>query len=131
MAQKGPNYVVFFVLNQKITPIMELESILEKRICEIVERAVDKAISRRKTSQEVEPAPNEWLTLTQLLDYDPLKRKRPTFYAYVSKRLIPFKKIGKKLLFRKCEIDEWLMSFKWPTQSEVDQKIDKALLGKV
>ena len=109
---------------------MELELLLEKKICQLVERALDSALSQKKSSQEAEPAPKEWLTLKELLDYDPLKRKKSTFYRYVNKRQIPFEKMGKNLVFPKAKIDEWFTSFIGLTQSEIDQKIDKSLSGK-
>ncbi|MBO0324056.1 helix-turn-helix domain-containing protein [Muricauda sp. CAU 1633] len=61
---------------------------------------------------------SEWMTLDELLDYDPEKRKKSTWYKMVSESRVPHHKKGKRLLFLKTEIDEWLLEGKVNTLEE-------------
>lgn len=53
--------------------------------------------------------------------------KRPTIYDLVHKRLIPHSKRGKRLIFSKNEILEWLRSGKRKTQAEIQAEADNFL----
>ena len=52
----------------------------------------------------------QWMNIKQLCEYLPDKPALQTVYEWVSKKLIPYHKKGKKLFFLKTEIDEWLFS---------------------
>lgn len=56
------------------------------------------------------PEPDTWFTLDELVQYDPEKRAKQTFYGLVSRGAIPYHKRGKKLTFLKSEVDFWLRS---------------------
>lgn len=43
-------------------------------------------------------------------------------YHLVSSRDIPYYKQGKKVLFKKSEIEEWLLRDRIPTNAEIDRK---------
>lgn len=86
--------VSFDSLPQAINEVLQKLSRLEKAISE----------------QANQPAPDQWLTLDELVGYDPAKRAKQTFYGLVSRGEIPFHKSGKKLTFLKSEIDAWLRS---------------------
>jgi excisionase family DNA binding protein len=47
-----------------------------------------------------------YLTVDETCNY--LNIAKSTLYAYTSKRLIPFIKRGRKLLFLKSDLDNWL-----------------------
>lgn len=49
----------------------------------------------------------------------------PTLYAHTSKKMIPYYKRpnGKKLYFKKSELDEWLFSNRIQTTDEADTMI--------
>ena len=49
---------------------------------------------------------DELLTLDELLRLIPLARG--TIYRYTSRGMIPYMKLGNRLVFRKSEIDDWL-----------------------
>lgn len=53
---------------------------------------------------------SEWMTLDQLVQYDPEKRKKSTWYKMVSESKVPHHKRGKRLLFLRSEIDQWLLN---------------------
>jgi len=74
--------------------------------------------------------PKKWLDLNELIEYDPEKRTKPTWYSKVSKGEVPFHKKGKKLYFLKSEIDEWLKSGKRKTNAEIDQEAEAYLSNK-
>lgn len=58
-----------------------------------------------------------YLTVDETCKY--LNIARPTLYAYTSKRLIPFIKRGRKLLFLKSDIEKLLLSARKETIEEL------------
>ena len=46
------------------------------------------------------------MNVNELAEY--ISYAKPTIYQYVHKKTIPYYKKGKKLFFKKAEIDEWL-----------------------
>lgn len=53
---------------------------------------------------------DRWFTVKELCNYLPTKSKPQTVYGWRLNKLIPYHKKGKRLLFLKSEIDEWLLS---------------------
>ncbi len=49
---------------------------------------------------------NKYMDIDSLIGYIPLTKS--TVYSMVSRKQIPFKKIGKKLIFNKKDIDYWI-----------------------
>ena len=70
---------------------------------------------------------DQWFDLNELVEYDPEKRTKPTFYGYIHKGLIPYHKRGKKLLFLKSEIDNWLKQGRKKTNAEIEADADEHL----
>ena len=66
---------------------------------------------------------NQWLNLDELCKYRPDKPAKATVYAEVQAKKIPCYKKGKKLLFRKTDIDKWLMEGKRKTRTETEKEI--------
>jgi excisionase family DNA binding protein len=86
-------------------------------LTEIVKRAVNNAFEAK---QEISSnSSDRWLDLNELIAFDPEKRSKSTIYAYVLRREIPFHKNGKKLLFLKSEIENWLLGGRKKTSSEI------------
>jgi excisionase family DNA binding protein len=52
-----------------------------------------------------------------------LNLARQTLYGFTSKREIPFIKKGKKLYFRKSELNTWLLEGKKKSKSEISKEI--------
>ncbi|WP_432432086.1 helix-turn-helix transcriptional regulator [Chryseobacterium scophthalmum] len=46
------------------------------------------------------------MDINDLMNYVPLKKS--TIYSKVSRKQIPYRKIGKKLIFNKIEINNWI-----------------------
>lgn len=59
---------------------------------------------------------DQWLNLTDLCKYHPDHPAKPTVYAWIGQRSIPYHKKGKKLMFLKSEIDNWLKEGAKPLQ---------------
>jgi excisionase family DNA binding protein len=52
-----------------------------------------------------------------------LNLAKPTIYSLTSKRKIPFIKKGKKLYFKKMDLEAWLNEGKKKTFSEIEMEI--------
>ncbi len=64
---------------------------------------------------------NDYLSVNELSQY--INLSSSAIYKKTSARLIPFTKSGKKLLFKKVAIDEWLEQHAQETLSEMQKKI--------
>ena len=75
------------------------------------------------------PAKQEekWLDLNELIEYDPEKRTKPTWYSKISKGEVPYHKQGKKVYFLKSEIDNWLKAGKKKSNSEIEAEAEAFL----
>ena len=101
---------------------MELQfNDLPKAISQILEKVDCLERLLLLMSKEV-PQTDRWLDLNELVQYDPEKRTKPTFYGYIHRMEIPFHKRGKKLIFLKSEIDNWLKHGRRKTISEIGQE---------
>jgi len=67
-------------------------------------RKIDLLLAERQPQAEKD----ELFTLEQLQNYLPENPAKQTIYGWVNNRLIPFEKHGKRLYFRKSEVNEWL-----------------------
>ncbi len=63
-----------------------------------------------------------YLSINELADY--INESKSTIYKKTYKNLIPFIKVGKKLLFKKEAIDEWLDRFRQPTIDEINENVE-------
>jgi excisionase family DNA binding protein len=88
----------------------------------LIDKSVRKALSERDTpSTEVI---NELLNVTEAAKL--IGVAKPTLYFYTSKRLIPFiKRGGKKILFRRADLQSWLQEGKKASISEINKELDK------
>ena len=71
----------------------------------------------------------QWLDLNDLIQYDPEKRTKPTWYSKISKGEVPYHKRGKKVYFLKSEIDAWLKAGKCKSNAEIEQEAEAYLLN--
>jgi excisionase family DNA binding protein len=91
---------------------------------------VNSCLKHSKTSPTPASHSDKWLDLNKLVEYDPEKRSKPTFYGYIHNNTIPYHKRGKKLIFLKSEIDEWLKSGRVKTNAEIEAEADQYLSTK-
>lgn len=62
----------------------------------------------------------EILNLNQATEY--LSLSKSTLYKFTSQREIPHFKKGKKIYFRKSELDDWLTQLRISTKDEIEQE---------
>ena len=67
-------------------------------------RALREMISSSPTSK----LPDEYFDLQGLIDYLPSHPSKSTVYGWTCNRTIPYIKQGKRIVFKRSEIDEWL-----------------------
>lgn len=53
---------------------------------------------------------DRWLTVDDVCKY--LSVTKDTIYKWIGNRNMPAHKVGRKWMFQKCEIDEWVKSGK-------------------
>lgn len=88
----------------------------------LIQEAVGEAIEQKKMQQVQEEIPAKSL-LDDTLDADEasklLRIAKQTLYTLTSKRKIPFYKNGKKILFSRKELEEWLAKSKHEDHREL------------
>ena len=72
---------------------------------------------------------DQWFDLNQLCDYLPGKPAKATIYGKVHSRTLPHKKVGKRLMFLKSEIDSWLKEQGRKTVSEIEAEANALILA--
>lgn len=87
-------------------------------------------IKHKGSKESLKEINDQWFDLNELVEYDPEKRTKPTFYGYIHRGEIPYHKRGKKLTFLKSEIDEWLKSGRRKTNSEIEDEAESYLKKK-
>ncbi len=75
------------------------------RVISEINRKLDILLSEREDKTDDK---DYLMTLEKLLEYLPEKPARGTIYQWVNHRKIPFEKYGKRLYFRKFDIDNWI-----------------------
>ncbi len=62
-------------------------------------------------------APDKPMTIAEAAKF--VNLTVPTIYGFVSKRTIPFSKVGKRLYFSQAELTTWIQAGRNKTQSEL------------
>ena len=76
-------------------------------------------------------APSEiWMNLKELREYLPSHPAEQTVYGWTSCHQIPFHKKGKRIMFLKSEIDDWLHDGKMKSQKELEHEAEKFIKSK-
>lgn len=91
-----------------LTTQSELESLIQNSIRKVINEAKGEPPESSKDTLSIEEA-GKYLNLA-----------KQTLYGFTSKNLIPFIKRGKKLYFRKLDLDKWLMEGKQLTKEEIE-----------
>jgi excisionase family DNA binding protein len=90
-----------------------LYSTSKDELTEIIKNAVSDSF-KIHLSEGKQDKYSEYLTITQASEY--LHLATPTLYGFTSKNEIPFLKKGKKLYFKKIDLDNWLSGEKVSTK---------------
>ena len=101
-------------------PIEDLQAV----IIDCVNSCLKNNKQESKTTTE---QPEQWKDLNWLVQYDPEKRTKPTWYSKISRNEVPCYKRGKKIYFLKPEIDEWLKQGKRKSNAEIEQEAEAYL----
>jgi excisionase family DNA binding protein len=104
---------------------------MEKNDLEIlIQDVVKSTLNRADLERSVQEG---FLDINEAANY--LKIARQTLYGFTSQRLIPFIKKGKRIYFRKTDLENWLLSGRKATKSEIEssefsdfRKMDKTIL---
>ena len=98
----------------------------------IIERldAIERLLYEIKTGKQVDNVPvvyaNELMNVQQVADY--LTLSVQTIYGLVHKMEIPNFKRGKRLYFKRTEIDDWICQSRRKTRVEIEQEATNYLL---
>lgn len=65
-----------------------------------------------------------WFTVAELRAYLPTHPVEHTIYCWTSNREIPFHKRGKRIMFLKSEIDDWLQENKSKSRTEIRREAE-------
>ena len=94
------------------------EIIIEK--LDNIETLLQQIFNTRNGSEIPLSNTNEILNLEQLAKY--VNQSKSAMYKQTSNRTIPFYKNGKRVYFKKSEIDAWLTKTKINTADEIEEK---------
>jgi excisionase family DNA binding protein len=86
-----------------------LYSTSKDELAEIIKNAVSDSFKIHLSESKQDKYP-EYLTISQASAY--LHLATPTIYGFTSKNEIPFLKKGKKLYFKRTDLDLWLINKK-------------------
>ena len=98
----------------------------------IIERldAIERLLYEIKLGKQVDNVPvvyaNELMNVQQVAEY--LTLSVQTIYSLVHKMEIPNSKRGKRLYFKRSEIDEWIRQSRRKTRVEIEQEATNYLL---
>ncbi len=96
---------------------------LQAFITELVNEAVQTALEQHQDASATELVENnqkaEVLSADQAAEF--LHIAKQTLYSMTSRRKIPFYKNGKKILFRRGDLEEWLNSGKHEQISKIEK----------
>lgn len=98
-----------------------IRGILEPIIDDCITRAMNKYINEIRYDQ---PIDSEVLGVPEAISY--LKIAKPTMYSLTQKREIPFYKKGKRIYFRKEDLDNWINKGKIKTKEEIIEELDSS-----
>jgi excisionase family DNA binding protein len=90
----------------------------------IIERLdrIEKAIQDFNSINSKVPE-DQSMNILEVADY--IKVAKTTIYGLTHKNTIPYYKLGKKLFFKKSEIDEWINSKKRKTKNDIEEEANE------
>ena len=90
---------------------------------------LDSKIDGLNNSPQTPPS-EIWMNLKELREYLPNHPAEQTVYGWTSCHQIPFHKKGKRIMFLKSEIDDWLHDGKMNSQKELEQEEENFIKSK-
>ena len=86
---------------------------------------IEKKLDQLQKNKD-EDSINELLSVDEVANY--LNYAKASIYGLVHKRELPYIKTGKKLLFKKKDIDRWIEDRKGKTKSDIKKMADDYIL---
>ncbi|GAB4047892.1 helix-turn-helix transcriptional regulator [Spirosoma litoris] len=93
----------------------------------LLEEAVRSGLANYQSSIVQQQTEDRWLTIEELSSYLPGKPAVTTLYSKVQHREIPHKRMGKRLVFLKSEVDDYLKNQRCKTRMEINTEADEYL----
>jgi excisionase family DNA binding protein len=94
---------------------------------------LESLLEKQNQAPVPEPA-SKWMDVKELQAYLPDHPAAPTIYGWIRNGLIPYYKKGKKLSFKRSEIEEWMNSARQQTVAEMEAAaqdyVNRKRLGK-
>ena len=94
---------------------------------------LESLLEKQNQAPVPEPA-SKWMDVKELQAYLPDHPAAPTIYGWIRNGLIPYYKKGKKLSFKRSEIEEWMNSARQQTEAEMEAAaqdyVNRKRLGK-
>lgn len=108
---------------------------MPKALAYLVDKVVRLESLLEKQHQATAPEPTcKWLDIKELQAFLPDHPAASTVYGWIRNGLIPYYKKGKKLSFKRSEIEEWMNSGRQQTDAELEAAaqdyINRKRLGK-
>ena len=88
----------------------------------LIQDVVKSTLNRTELERNIQDG---FLDINEAANY--LKIARQTLYGFTSQRLIPFIKKGKRIYFRKSDLENWLLSGRKATKSEIETSVFSAV----
>lgn len=101
-------------LPKAIIKVLNKLSDLEKKVEEI-----------RRMKIVYAQEPDRWFNLKELCEYLPNHPAEQTIYGWTSLKKIPYHKSGKRIQFRKSEIDAWILEDEGKSEKEIDKEVEQ------
>ena len=105
-----------------------IESLLKELITQIIEQAIENVLIRNRSlfqpPVQEQPDPGMW-NIKQASEY--IRVTVPTIYGYVQKCTIPNYKKGKRLYFKKEDLDKWIGEGRRLTIREIEDSVQDYL----
>lgn len=79
------------------------------------------AMDKHFSADAVQPK-DSWMTMTEFREFHPEHPAAPTVYGWIRRGLLPHYKKGKKLFFKRSEIEDWLNDARQLTDAEYEQE---------
>lgn len=96
----------------------------KQELVSLIEDTVRRVLSEIKSpSAQKESSSPILLSLNEAAGF--LKLAPQTIYGFTSKRIIPFLKRGKKLYFKRSELEQWLEAGKKKSIAELNREIEQ------
>ncbi|GAB3991881.1 hypothetical protein GCM10028807_23310 [Spirosoma daeguense] len=106
---------------------MFITTLTGDQLSQMMQDAVRQGIADYTIRHSTTVDTNKWFSIEELSGYLPGKPAITTLYGKVQRREIPHKKMGKRLVFLKSEIDQWLKVQHRKTKCEINLAAEQYL----